>query len=255
MDREELDALLASVASGEIPPADAAERLAAAPVGSLGFARVDHHRALRDGFPEVILGLGKTPAQVARVAVEVAGRSGRVLVTRVEPAHLSALREAMPAIQHNSDARLAWFDRSPRPRVGNVAVVSAGTADIPVAEEAAITAEIAGARVTRVYDAGVAGLHRLLAEIEVLRAANALVVAAGMEGALPSVIGGLVANPVIAVPTSIGYGASFGGMTALLGMLNSCATGVSVVNIDNGFGAGFLAATINRLACAGKSPE
>jgi NCAIR mutase (PurE)-related protein len=248
MDRDALRDLLQRVAAGELPPAEAFEALAAGPVADLGFARVDHHRAIRDGLPEVILGLGKTPAQVARIAREVAGRSGRVLVTRVEAGHLAALREAIPAVEFDGDARLAWWDPDPRPRLGNVAVVSAGTADIPVAEEAAITAEIAGARVTRIYDAGVAGIHRILAEVDALRRANALVVVAGMEGALPSVVAGLVANPVVAVPTSVGYGASFSGLAALLGMLNSCATGISVVNIDNGFGAGYLAASINRLA-------
>jgi pyridinium-3,5-biscarboxylic acid mononucleotide synthase len=251
MDRETLRALMQRVAAGEIDPADAVEQVSAEPFASLGFARVDHHRAIRDGFPEVVLAMGKTPSQTARIAREIVARSGRVLVTRVEPAHLGALRDAIPSIQHNADARLAWYAPEAAAPIGNVAVVSAGTADIPVAEEAAITAELAGARVHRIYDAGVAGIHRILAEVENLRRANALVVVAGMEGALPSVVGGLVANPVIAVPTSIGYGASFGGIAALLGMLNSCATGVCVVNIDNGFGAGYLAASINRLAAAG----
>jgi NCAIR mutase (PurE)-related protein len=198
--------------------------------------------------------MGKTPPQVAAIARSILDSAGRVLVTRVEPEHLKALRRVAPALQHDADARLAWFDPAPRPRTGNVAVVTAGTSDIPVAQEAALTAEMMGARVQRHYDVGVAGLHRLADRIDTLRAANALVVVAGMEGALPSVVGGLVANPVIAVPTSVGYGAAFGGLAALLGMLNSCATGVSVVNIDNGFGAGYLAATINRLALEGRLP-
>ena len=250
MDRDRLQDLLDRVASGRLAPSEAAGLLATAPVEELGFANIDHHRALRDGLPEVVLAMGKTPAQVTAIAVRIAAKAGRVLVTRVEPAHLSALSEAIPQLQHNEHARLAWLDPDPRPRIGTVAVICAGTADIPVAEEAAITAEMMGAAVERIYDVGVAGLHRLTPHLATIRAANALVVAAGMEGALPSVIGGLVANPVIAVPTSIGYGASFGGLAALLGMLNSCATGVTVVNIDNGFGAGFSAATINRLAVA-----
>jgi NCAIR mutase (PurE)-related protein len=251
MDNDSLRALLEAVAAGETSIDEATRRFETAPFTDLGFAAVDHHRALRDGLPEVVLALGKTPEQVATIARSVFDAAGRVLVTRVEAAHLAALETELPGVQHDRHARLAWLDPRPRPRSGNVAVVSAGTSDIPVAEEAAITAEMMGADVQRHYDIGVAGLHRLAGRIESLRAANALVVVAGMEGALPSVIGGLVANPVIAVPTSVGYGASFGGVAALLGMLNSCATGVSVVNIDNGFGAGYLAATINRLALAG----
>ncbi|MFN0146651.1 MAG: nickel pincer cofactor biosynthesis protein LarB [Dehalococcoidia bacterium] len=251
MDRDGVRALLEAVAAGETRPGEAFERLAAAPFADLGFATVDHHRAIRAGLPEVILALGKTPEQVGAIARAVLERAGRVLVTRVEPGHLAALRETVPAIQHNAHARLAWYDPAPRPRAGDVAVVTAGTSDIPVAEEAAITAEMMGASVRRIFDVGVAGLHRLAGHVEALRGANALVVVAGMEGALPSVVGGLVGNPVIAVPTSIGYGASFGGVAALLGMLNSCATGVTVVNIDNGFGAGYAAALINRLAVEG----
>lgn len=248
MDSDELNRLLAGVANGTRSIEEAASELQTAPFEDLGFAAVDHHRALRDGLPEVVLAMGKTPEQVAAIARRVFDVAGRLLVTRVEPAHLAALRADLPSIEHNPHARLAWLDPQPRPAVGNVAVVTAGTSDIPVAEEAAITAEMMGAQVQRHFDVGVAGLHRLAGRMEALRAANAIVVAAGMEGALPSVIGGLVANPVIAVPTSVGYGASFGGLAALLGMLNSCATGISVVNIDNGFGAGYLAATINRLA-------
>ncbi len=251
VDRDSLKHLLEAVAAGELAPADAARRLESAPYDDLGFARVDHHRAIRDGLPEVVLGTGKTPEQVAAIARSILDAAGRVLVTRVEEAHVLALRAAIPAVVHSRDARLAWYDPSPRPKRGHVAVVTAGTSDIPVAEEAAVTAEMVGAKVSRHFDVGVAGLHRLADRIEALRDANALVVVAGMEGALPSVVGGLVANPVIAVPTSIGYGASFGGLAALLGMLNSCATGVGVVNIDNGFGAGFLAASINRLAVEG----
>jgi hypothetical protein len=248
MDRDGLRQMLEQVASGGIPVEAAIARLQAAPFDDLGFARVDHHRALRDGLPEVVLALGKTPAQVAAIGRHVVEESGRLLVTRIDSAQLAALRAAIPALSHDEHARLAWYDPDPRPLRGHVAIVTAGTSDIPVAEEAALTATMMGARITRHYDAGVAGLHRLAPDIETFQRANALVVVAGMEGALPSVIGGLVANPVVAVPTSVGYGASFGGVAALLGMLNSCATGVSVVNIDNGFGAGYLAATINRLA-------
>ncbi len=239
--------MLERVASGDLNVEDAARTLDVAPARDLGFATVDHHRAQREGLPEVILGQGKTPSQVARIAREIAASAGRVLVTRVDAEQLAALREAIPAIEHNDEARLAWSDPDPRPRRGHIAVVSAGTSDIPVAEEAAITAGMMGAAVTRHYDIGVAGIHRITPHLEALRAANAVIVVAGMEGALPSVIGGLVANPVIATPTSIGYGASFGGLAALLGMLNTCAAGVAVVNIDNGFGAGYLAGSINRL--------
>ena len=253
IDNDEVDAdalreLLAHVASGAVSIDDAARTLDVAPAADLGFATVDHHRTQREGLPEVILGHGKTPQQVAAIARSIADASGRVLVTRINAEQIAALREAIPAIAHSADARLAWFDPSPRPRTGHVAVVSAGTSDIPVAEEAAITAGMMGARVTRHYDIGVAGIHRITPHLEALRSANTVIVVAGMEGALPSVIGGLVANPVIATPTSVGYGAAFGGLAALLGMLNTCAAGVAVVNIDNGFGAGYLAGSINRLA-------
>lgn len=254
MDRDALKDMLGRVAAGAMPIDDALARLESAPFEALGFANVDHHRALRDGLPEVVLALGKTPRQAAAIARRVCDEAGRVLVTRVEPAHLEALRAQIPALAWDADARLAWYDPTPRPLSGNVAVVTAGTSDIPVAEEAAITATMMGAKVHRFYDIGVAGLHRIGPHMAALREANALVVLAGMEGALPSVVGGLVQNPVIAVPTSVGYGAAFGGLAALLGMLNSCATGVSVVNIDNGFGAGYLAATINRLAVASGEP-
>lgn len=240
--------LLGRVATGELAPAEAARRIQAAPFESLGFATIDHHRALREGLPEVVLALGKTPAQVAAIAARIHARAGRVLVTRIEGPQLEALRAAIPDIEHSADARLAWCDPCPRAVEGAVAVVTGGTSDIPVAEEAALTAAMMGARVSRHYDIGVAGLHRIEPHLAALRGANAIVVAAGMEGALASVVGGLVANPVVAVPTSVGYGASFGGLAALLAMLNSCATGVSVVNIDNGFGAGYIAASINRLA-------
>jgi NCAIR mutase (PurE)-related protein len=251
VDRDSLRNLLESVAAGDAPVDDALRRIESAPFEDLGFAQVDHHRAVREGLPEVVLGLGKTPAQVAEIARSIYERAGRVLVTRIEEPQLIALRRALPEVDDDPQARLAWLDPDPRPQVGHVDIVCAGTADIPVAQEAALTAAMMGAHVSRHFDVGVAGIHRLLARVDALRDANAIVVAAGMEGALPSVVGGLVSMPVIAVPTSIGYGASFGGLAALLGMLNSCATGVAVVNIDNGFGAGYLAATINHLAAGG----
>jgi NCAIR mutase (PurE)-related protein len=223
----------------------------AAPVANLGFASVDTHRALRNGFPEVIFGAGKTPAQVVKIAAKLVEHNGRVLVTRVTPEHARAVCRKFKTAVHHEVGRCLTIEKTPLPkRPGTVAVICAGTSDLPVAEEAALTAEIMGNRVERIWDVGVAGLHRLLARLETIQRANVLVVVAGMEGALPSVVAGLVARPVIAVPTSIGYGASFGGLAALLGMLNSCGSGVTVVNIDNGFGAGFAASQINALAAS-----
>ena len=220
-----------------------------APVADLGFAQVDTHRALRKGFPEVIFGAGKTPEQVVKIAAKILASESRVLITRITEAHARALRKKFKRATHHETARCITIEKSPlRKRPGTIGVICAGTSDLPVAEEAAVTAEIMGNHVERIYDVGVAGLHRLLAKSENLRSANVLVVVAGMEGALPSVVAGLVSRPVIAVPTSIGYGASFGGVSALLGMLNSCASGLTVVNIDNGFGAGFAASQINVLA-------
>jgi len=221
----------------------------AAPVADLGFARVDTHRALRKGFPEVIFGGSKTPEQVVKIATRILTSESRVLITRITDVQARALRKKFKRAVHHETARCVTIEKAPRPkRPGTVGVICAGTSDLPVAEEAAVTAEIMGNRVERIYDVGVAGLHRLLAKSENLRRANVLVVVAGMEGALPSVVAGLVARPVIAVPTSVGYGASFGGIAALLGMLNSCASGLTVVNIDNGFGGGFAASQINALA-------
>jgi len=220
----------------------------AKPVADLGFAQVDTHRALRRGFPEVIFGTGKTPEQVVKIAAKILAREHRVLATRIAPEHARALRKKFkPAVYHPL-ACCATIEKKPLPkRPGFIAVVSAGTSDLPVAEEAAVTAEIMGNRVERVRDVGVAGLHRLFPFFETIQSANVLIVVAGMEGALPSVVAGLVSRPVIAVPTSVGYGASFGGVAALLAMLNSCASGVTVVNIDNGFGAGYAASQINAL--------
>lgn len=227
----------------------------AAPVADLGFAQVDTHRALRKGFPEVIFGAGKTPAQVVAIAGKLIEKEQNVLVTRLTPEHAKALRKKFKRAIHHEAARCVTIEKKPLPkRTGTIAVICAGTSDLPVAEEAAITAEIMGNNVVRIADVGVAGLHRILSRLEVLQKANVLVVVAGMEGALPSVVAGLVSKPVIAVPTSVGYGASFGGVAALLGMLNSCGSGVTVVNIDNGFGAGYAASQINALCgCARES--
>lgn len=247
----ELRQLLQRVGEGAVPPADAETRLLAAlrdaPVGDLGFARVDHHRATRQGFPEVVLGLGKTPAQIAAIAAEIAGRGRPLLVTRAPEEAWHAVQAVVPEAEYHAVARAITLRRDVMPGHGTVAVVTAGTSDLPVAEEAAVTAEIMGNTVDRIYDVGVAGIHRVLRERGRIEQARVLVVVAGMEGALPSVVAGLVHVPVIGVPTSIGYGASFGGIAALLGMLNSCANGVSVVNIDNGFGAGCIASMINHL--------
>lgn len=242
-------ALLEEFRAGKVDAARVLQAFRAAPVADLGFAQVDVHRGLRQGFPEVIFGAGKTPEQVAGIAARLWKQEGRVLITRATPEHAALVRRQLRKAVHHEPARCITLERSPLPkRPGTIAVVCAGTSDLPVAEEAAVTADIMGNRVERLYDVGVAGLHRLLGRLDTVQQANAIVVVAGMEGALPSVVAGLVARPVIAVPTSVGYGASFGGVAALLGMLNSCGSGVTVVNIDNGFGAGFAASQINALA-------
>ena len=221
----------------------------AAPAVDLGFAQVDTHRALRKGFPEVIFGAGKTPAQVVKIAARLLQYERCILITRITSEHARALRKKFKHAIHHEMARCVTIDKNPAAkRPGTIAVVCAGTSDLPVAEEAAVTAEIMGNCVERIADVGVAGLHRVLGRLETIQKANVIVVVAGMEGALPSVVAGLVSKPVIAVPTSVGYGASFGGLAALLGMLNSCGSGVTVVNIDNGFGAGYAASQINALA-------
>ncbi|HEU0054275.1 MAG TPA: nickel pincer cofactor biosynthesis protein LarB [Longimicrobium sp.] len=250
MTPERLRALLAEVAGGAVSVEEAERRLAWTPFEDVEIASVDHHRALRQGFPEVIFGQGKTPEQIAAIAERIAGRGDGVLVTRVAPEAADALRAAFPAVELSELGRTAWIAPAhpvERRTRGAILVVTAGTSDLPVAEEAAVTARAFGNPVERLTDVGVAGLHRLLAQGEKLRSAAVVIVVAGMEGALPSVVGGLVSAPVIAVPTSVGYGASFGGVAALLGMLNSCASGVTVVNIDNGFGAAAAASRINLL--------
>ncbi len=240
--------LLEKFRAGGVSRDDVLHAFQAAPVADLGFAQVDTHRALRKGFPEVIFGSGKTPTQVVKIAAKLFAHEQRVLVTRITPEHARLLRKQFKQAVHHELARCVTVERKPlAKRPGSIAVVCAGTSDLPVAEEAAVTAEIMGNRVDRVVDVGVAGLHRLFAKLEIIQRANVVIVAAGMEGALPSVVAGLVSKPVIAVPTSIGYGASFGGVAALLGMLNSCGSGVTVVNIDNGFGAGYAASQMNSL--------
>ena len=247
----ELIALLREFLEGRTSLETASARIQAAmreqPFQDLGFAKVDHHRSIRQGFPEVVLGLGKSPDQVAAISQEIVGRGSPLLVTRADRAAADAVRQAVPEAEYHELARCITVKRAIAPGKGTIALCSAGTSDLPVAEEAAVTAELLGNTVDRVYDVGVAGIHRVLAHRSRIESARVVIVVAGMEGALPSVVAGMVGVPVIGVPTSIGYGASFGGVAALLGMLNSCANGVSVVNIDNGYGAGCIASMINHL--------
>jgi len=249
MDETRLKDLMASVASGAMSPDEAVARLKTLPFEDLGFAKVDHHRSLRKGFPETVFCEGKTPQQVVDIVTAMRAHHTNVLATRCAPDVADAVLAAhSDAVYHEMARSVTITVTPPAPLAGSVAVVCAGTSDIPVAEEAAVACASLGSTVQRIYDVGVAGIHRVLEERAALQDATVLVVCAGMEGALASVVAGLVDKPVVAVPTSIGYGASFGGIAALLGMLNSCATGVSVVNIDNGYGAGMLAGMINRLA-------
>ena len=247
MNREALVQILERYRAGTTDLPAALAELKDFPSADLGYALIDNHRALRTGHPEVIYCAGKTPAQVRGILERMLTGPSAILATRVEPAHWEAARELSPALVHDPISRtIVRRPAAPAtPPKTFIAIVAAGTSDLPVAEEAAITAEVFGNRVERVYDVGVAGLHRLLGRLEKIRDARAIVAVAGMEGALPSVLGGLVAKPIIAVPTSVGYGASLGGIAALLAMLNSCASGISVVNIDNGFGAGYAAGLIN----------
>jgi pyridinium-3,5-biscarboxylic acid mononucleotide synthase len=247
VDPLEIERLLKEVWERRVSPEDAFARLKNLPYEDLGFARVDHHRAIRRGFPEVIFGAGKTPEQIAQIVARIADNGQSVLVTRATIEAFEEVRRARPDARYEPVARCVTLTRGEiAPLPGRVAVVCAGTSDLPVAEEAAVTLTFLGATIDRIYDAGVAGLHRLLERLPQIREADVVVAAAGMEGALPSVVAGLVEVPVIAVPTSIGYGASFHGLAALLGMLSACASGIGVVNIDNGFGAGYLAALILR---------
>lgn len=248
MEPKKLKRLLEDVEQGRLTAQQAYEALKLLPFEDLEFAKVDHHRALRTGFPEVIYAPGKTVEQIVEIASALRAKGHDVLVTRIDPAAAAILESALPESRYHQLGRVATLagKRRRASGKGQIAVVAAGTADLPVAEEAAVTAEFFGNRVQRVHDVGVAGLHRLLTHLDTLRRARVIIVVAGMEGALPSVVAGLVDRPVIAVPTSIGYGASFGGLAALLAMLNSCAAGVTVVNIDNGFGAAVAATLINR---------
>jgi len=245
---ESIRKLFEQVRAGKLSPDEGVERLRHLPFEDLGFAKVDHHRALRAGMPEVVFGPGKTPAQVAAIFTRLAKHGKNVLATRANQEQFTAVRKSIRAAKFEEAARAIVLRRDhKRYGKGLITVISAGTSDIPVAEEAAVTADLMGNEVERIYDVGVAGIHRLLAHGEAISRSRVAIVCAGMEGALPSVVGGMIGVPVIAVPTSVGYGAAFQGMAALLGMMNSCASNVSVVNIDNGFGGGYVASLINRL--------
>lgn len=248
MDVNELKLLLCSLQNGEVEIEDALDRLRHLPFEDLGHTTVDHHRGLRVGFPEVIFGEGKTAGQIERIIAALVAKGNNILVTRLEESKALVVKQGFPAAHYHAESRCLTIEQRPvevKGR-GKILVISAGTSDMPVAAEAALTARMMGNEVEQLFDVGVAGIHRLLARTEMLFSAAVIIVVAGMEGALPSVVGGLVGRPVIGVPTSVGYGASFGGVAALLGMLNSCAAGVTVVNIDNGFGAGYAASVMNR---------
>jgi len=248
MDKEYLMNILEGVAQGNTSPQEAADILKDLPFEDLGFANIDHHRKLRTGYPEAVFCQGKKPEQIAEIMKGLAAKNDNVIGTRATEKDFEAVKAVLPEAEYFDDARIIAVMRDKTPHTeGIIAVVTAGTADIPVAEEAAVTAEALGNRVDRIYDVGVAGIHRLFAKLDRIRVARVVIVVAGMEGALASVVGGLVESPVIAVPTSIGYGANLGGLSALLSMLNSCANGVSIVNIDNGFGAAYMASNINRI--------
>lgn len=249
MNEFQLRQLLEAVHASQLSVDEAILSLKRLPFEDLGYARLDTHRSLRNGFPEVVFCLGKRTEQIVGIIARLAQGNEPVLATRAIPEVAEAVKNILPEADYNEIGRTIVVEKQPIPKAsGKILVVSAGTADIPVAEEAAVTADVMGNHVERLYDVGVAGLHRLLSDLDLILSASVLIVVAGMEGALPSVVGGLVERPVIAVPTSVGYGASFGGIAALLGMLNSCASGVTVVNIDNGFGAGYAASLINGLA-------
>jgi NCAIR mutase (PurE)-related protein len=249
MDAQDILDLLEQVRRGKLSVTQALARLRHFPFEDLGFAKVDHHRALRQGFPEVIMGHGKQPGEIAAIVRAIRRQKANVLVTRLSAENMAQVSKLVSGLEYHAAARAATWIGKPIKITGKgtVLVVCAGTSDIPVAEEAVLTASMMGNHVEKLFDVGVAGIHRILGNRRQLAAASVLVVIAGMEGALPSVVAGLVDKPVIAVPTSVGYGASFNGLAALLGMLNSCAAGVTVVNIDNGFGAGFAASLINRI--------
>jgi hypothetical protein len=246
--KHKVEELLKKVHAGDISPEEALEELKHYPYQDLSFAKVDHHRELRKGYPEIIYGLGKTPDQIAKIAREILKKGSNLLATRVDPEVFRKIRGRISGASYNALAKtVTLMQKKPVMGKGKIVIITAGTSDIPVAEEAYATAEILGNDTERVYDVGVAGIHRLLGEYDKIKQARVIITVAGMEGALPSVVGGLVNVPVIAVPTSIGYGASFKGLAALLAMLNACPGGVAVVNIDNGFGAAYMASLINHL--------
>lgn len=248
MDQKEMLARLQAVKDGSLAPEDLLKQMQRAPFENLGYAMIDHHRGIRQGVPEVIYGAGKTTEQICGIIKHMQEKGAQdILISRLSPAAAEVVGKEVELVYYDMAQMGVVNPDTRRPRVGSIVIASGGTSDMPVCEEAAITAEVLGNKVIRLYDVGVAGLHRLLAHLDTLSSARVLIAVAGMEGALPSVIGGLVSCPVIAVPTSVGYGANLGGIAALLSMLNSCASGVSVVNIDNGFGAGFLASRINQM--------
>jgi hypothetical protein len=255
MDRQQLKLLLQQVRDGQTDLESALDRLKTLPFEDLGYAKIDHHRCVRNGVPEVIYCEGKTIPQIKGIVEKISEHNINILATRANQDVFDGIQEVVPDCEYHGMARIVVVKPRPVEKQGNVAVVCAGTSDLPVAEEAAVTAEVLGNRANRLYDVGVAGIHRLLGVCDELFKASVAIVVAGMEGALASVVGGLVSCPVIAVPTSVGYGASFGGLAALLCMLNSCASGVSVVNIDNGFGAGYQASLINKMAVRGMAGE
>lgn len=244
MHEQDLYRLLEQLQQGNLELDQVYQKIKMLPYEELGFAKLDHHRGLRDNFPEVIFCPGKSPEQIVKIFERLSRQSHNVLATRAEEGIYSLVKEIVPEVKYNALARLVYLQREEAPGLGKVAVVSAGTADLPIAEEAALTIEIMGGRAERIYDVGVAGIHRLFDKIQVINQCQVIIVAAGMEGALASVVGGLTSRPVIAVPTSVGYGASFHGLAALLAMLNSCASGIAVVNIDNGYGAAAMAISI-----------
>jgi NCAIR mutase (PurE)-related protein len=245
---KQIEKLLVQVQKGEVSPKEALKVLKDFPYEDLSFAKIDHHRELRRGFPEVVFGAGKTDSQILKIAQAILKKGSNLLITRVEPKVYKKIKQQIPQVRYNSSAKAIFLKQhQPSPGKGRIVIITAGTSDIPVAEEAAVTCEILGNDIDKIYDVGVAGLHRLFGELDTIRNARVIITAAGMEGALPSVVAGITEVPIIAVPTSVGYGTSFNGLAALLAMLNSCPGGLAVVNIDNGFGAGYMASLINHL--------
>lgn len=246
--KSQLEEILKKVHAGELTPEEAIKNLKDFPYEDLNFAKIDHHRELRRGFPEIVFGLGKTEEQIKNISKSIIQKDSNLLVTRVPPEVYKNIQKELPDIKYNQPGRTIYYKtKTPPPGNGKIAIITAGTSDIPVAEEAAVTCDILGNEIEKIYDVGVAGIHRLFGEYHRIKEAKVIITAAGMEGALPSVIAGMTNIPLIAVPTSVGYGASLNGLTALLAMLNSCPGGVAVVNIDNGFGAAYMASLINHL--------